>query len=182
MITGILSSIICDEFDRNVGRGQDMIHDGKSSEHVAMDLELGLYNYHDNGEDGYRHLHIRIYGPCGYVAVLVKEDWSLIHESYLNDSGDGSLKKGKAYHEGDTGWMLAGYHDSCWREDVRTILNTYQDRLSIIKTLANWYKKTTLIEAERKEIYDIIRERDSNDFTRHWNPKKVVGPYQFNLK
>lgn len=177
MITGILSSIICDEFEKRVCRGQEMTS-GKT-EFFSMDLELGLYNYHDNGEDGYRHLHIRIYGPCNYVAVMIKEDWTLIHESYMNgfDGFDG-LKKGRKYHEGNTGWMLACYHDSCWRDSVREILRAYEDRMSVVRMSSYWYTKKALTETERKEIHDIIRERDSGNFIRHWDVKKVVGPFQ----
>ena len=139
---------------------------GGANAFLSMDLELGLYNHPDNGEDGYRHLHIRIYGPCNYVAVLVKEDWTLIHESYME------------YHEGNTGWMLASYHDSCWRDAVQDILRTYEDRLSVVHTFHHWYVKKVLTEAERKEIHDLLRVYPE-DRTRHWDRTKVVGPFQF---
>jgi hypothetical protein len=172
-----LTNIICKEFEKNVGKNQDPMFGKKTgTDFFAMDLSFRLYNY--AGEDGYRHLHIRIYGPMNYVAVMIKEDWTIIHESYMDPNADDGLRPGKDYLEGNTGWMLASYHDSCWRTDgVESILYTYEPRLGGIDTLNDgWYKKTALTEVERQEIQDTIRERDHQNWDRHWTRDKIVGP------
>jgi len=175
-----LIDIICKEFEKNVGRNQDPVFSKKErAEFLAMDIKFRLYPYHDKGEDGYRHLHIRIYGPMNYIAVLVKEEWVVIHESYQDPKADDGLLPGKDYVEGDTGWMLASYHDSCWKSDgVEQILNVYDQtgRLSGIEGFDYWYEKTPLTLVERKEIEDLLQARNNHDWSRHWTAEKIVGP------
>jgi hypothetical protein len=178
MLTSILENIICSEFENNVGRGQVRYDRPEPKPQYAMDICIALSLYYNKGEDGYRHITIRIYGPHNYVAVLVKEDWTVIHESYLENSEEG-LKPGKKYINGDTGWQLVSFHDSCWRDGVREILRSYEDRLLVIKSFKHWYEKTTLTVEECQEIDDIIRERDSGKFDRHWTPKKIAQSPKF---
>jgi hypothetical protein len=175
-----LVEIICKEFEKNVGRNQEPAFKKKdNADFFAMDLKFNLNPYYEKGEEGYRHLHIRIYGPMNYVAVLVKEDWTVIHESYQDPKAEDGLLPGKDYVEGNTGWMLASYHDSCWRTDgIHSILNAYEHRLSGIDSdfSNNWYVKKTLTEDERKEIEDLIHLRNNQDWSKHWEVKKIVGP------
>lgn len=175
-----LVDIICSEFEKKVGRNQDPVFGKKEgTDFYAMDLTFRLYPYNEQGEEGYRHLHIRIYGPMNYIAVLVKEDWTVIHESYKREDADDGLKPDKDYVEGNTGWLLASYHDSCWRSDgVESVVYAFERlvRLGGIESFDYWYKKTALTKEERDEIQEIIRMRDNRDWSRHWTKEKIVGP------
>jgi hypothetical protein len=100
MISNILSNIICTEFEKSIG---------KFNKDTAMDLKIALYPYHGTPndeicEDGYRNLYIRIFAPNNYVAVLIKEDWTVINSNDIDHEND-CLKKGKKYTEGNTGWI-----------------------------------------------------------------------------
>lgn len=177
MIENILRSIITHEFEKNVGKNQDpMFSKKEGTDFYAMDLEFKLSLF--PGEEGYRFLHVRIYAPENYVAVLVKESWVVIRESDVDFEND-CLKPGKKYIEDTVGWMLASYHDSEWTSDgVNSIICAYGNRLCSIETLGcseGWYKKTSLTEADRIEIAELIRARDAKNFSRHWDRDKVQG-------
>jgi len=177
MLSWVLGDIICQEFDKNVGRNQDpMFSKKEGTEYSAMEITFRLGRY--EGEEGYRHLQIRIYGPQNYVAVLVQEDWIIIPEEDLDNEKD-CVKPGKDYTVGNTGWMLASYHESCWRTDgIENIIHAYENHISGLDSLGfpSWYLKVNLNEDERKEIDALIRSRDVGDFSRHWDRKKVQGP------
>ena len=143
MLKNVLTSIITHEFEKNVGKNQDPMFSKKTDDNFyAMDIELRLSTFKE--EEGYRHLHIRIYGPHNYVAVLVKENWDVIPEGFIDYVND-CLFPGKDYTKSDTGWMLASYHDLCWTTDgVDSILYAYGNRITGIDTIGcgdGWYKK-----------------------------------------
>lgn len=142
MLSLILSNIICDTFERQVGRNL-------FAPPVAMDVKFDLCCDYEN-EDGYRWLHLRIYAPGNYVTVLVKESWRV----FKNDDPDTEI-------EGESGWKLKSYHDSCWREDgVHRTLRDYQDRLATVNTIFGaWYKKVSLSSEEVSEIERVKKER-----------------------
>lgn len=93
------------------------------------------------------------------MAVLVKEDWTIISEDDV-DHEKGCLKSGKDYLKGDTGWLLASYHDSCWRSAIHDILFSY------------WYEKKELLPAERLNFPDFIHGRGKKEC--HWDKEKIV--------
>jgi len=117
-------------------------------------------------------LHIRLYAPGNYVAVLVKEDWTIIHESDINENGEG-LKPGKDYNEGDTGWLVACYHDSCWRSEIATIIRAYEYRMSVIKD-SFWYKKIRMTDDDCELVSKIIGKYDHDDRTILWTSERIV--------
>jgi hypothetical protein len=176
MITDVLQWIIYKEFEKNIGRNQVPIFSAKTSpEFWAMDLSFSLYPFVEKQESGYRHMHMRIYGPMNYVAVLVREAWNVINEGDIDYDKD-CLKPGKDYLKGSTGWMLASYHDSCWLTDgVHQILHAYGNRISSIYSFDHWYKKVSLTEEDRKAIQTLISERDHGNFINHWDSEKVLG-------
>jgi hypothetical protein len=164
MITSILEEIICSEFEKNVGRFQ-----AKNIDQHVMDIKIALNIFYDHGEDGYRNLNLRIYAPYNYVAVLVKEDWTIILENDIDYDKD-RLKRGKKYIEGDTGWLIASYHDSCWRSAVQDVIRAYESRLSVIKD-SYWYIKRDLGIAERLVTEELIRDHNNE---KHWNVNKIA--------
>jgi hypothetical protein len=176
MLVNALQWIIVKEFDLAVGKSQEPIFSDKSSpEFWAMDLKFSLYPYYERQEQGYRHLFIRIYAPLNYVAVTVKEDWTVINSNDVDDLND-CLMPGKKYTEGDTGWMLASYHDSCWATDgIERILHAYENRIASIDSFDHWYKKVNLTEAQRREIQTLVKERDHGEFKHHWGIEKIAG-------
>ena len=176
MITDVLQWIIYREFEKNVGRNQEPMFSAKTSpEFWAMDLTFSLYPFIEKQEYGYRHMHMCIYGPMNYVAVLVREDWDVINKNDIDDETD-CIKPGKDYLKGSTGLMLASYHDSCWLTDgVHQILRAYEDRISSIDSFDHWYKKVSLTEENRRAIQTLISERDHGNFINHWDSKKVLG-------
>jgi hypothetical protein len=166
MFTSVLENIICSEFEKNVGRFQE-----KNPEEYAMDITIALSIFFDHNEEGYRNLNIRIYAPHNYVAVLVKEDWTIISEDDIDREND-CLMPGKDYLQGDTGWLIATYHDSGWRSTLHEILFAYRDRLAIIKD-SYWYKKTELLPAERLNFSDFISHGIDKKECR-WDREKIV--------
>jgi len=156
MFESILESIICNTFDKFVGRGT-----GK-----AMDIRFRLNINHEK-EEGYRHLNIRIYAPNNYVAVLVKEDWNVIPTEDLiwdEEEEDNFIdKNSKGYVKGETEWQLVSFHDSCLRSDgIHDILWKNRERLTIIDTLDStdaWYNKVDLSSTEKEKIEELVNKR-----------------------
>lgn len=141
----ILSSIICSEFENKVGRWQC-----KNVTPFAMKVSLRL-SVDYSIEEGYRNLHILIYGPMNYVGVYIKEDWTVIPVDEIED--EDSLKPGCDYRKGETGWKVISYHDSCWRTDgVDRILHLHRDRISGIDSLSYWYKVSEITPELTEEL------------------------------
>jgi len=167
VITGVIDSIICSEFDHKFGRSGSK---GALSDPTdAMILTFGLSPFYDE-EQGYRHLHLLLYGGGGnYISVYGKLDWNVIaHEDVLDD---GTTKA--EYTQGDTGWVLLCHHDSCWRGAVHDIVWEYRDRINYLNTLfrigfahpdsphferaqhQGWYTRLTLTEEEQGRLREI---------------------------
>lgn len=167
MLENMVASMICQEFEHNVGRKQS--HNEKQ---IAMKLTFRLSNDYDL-EEGYRHLQVLIYAPYNYVAVFVKEDWTIIPVDELDDEND-CLKKGCNYREGDTGWKMISYHDSCWRTDgIDRIIQSHRDRLNGLDTIGetcvvngksftgHWYSTVEVTGDLKKEMEKMMsREGD----------------------
>ena len=171
MFTSVLENIICSEFEQNVGRFQIKSNPKMGTVHYAMDITIALNIFHDHNEEGYRNLHLRIYAPYNYVAVLVKEDWTVISEDDIDHKND-CLKSGKDYLKGGTGWLIATYHDSVWRSTLHDILFAYRDRLSVIKD-SYWYKKTELSDSECSVISGFLSHGTDKKECR-WDRDKIV--------
>jgi len=163
----IVTSIICQEFETNVGKWQV-----KNSETFGMQISFDL-SCNPPIEKGYRHLDILIYAPMNYVAVMVKERWSVIASSDLvyDDNGDASIRKGsRGYVEGSTEWLVAGYHDSCWRDSLNTVLRNNEERIVTLDTdFKTWYKKVKM----KKSFLDTIGDLTHDEVNRYEVKKNV---------
>lgn len=150
----IVSNIIAQEFEKNVGRWQSK----KITPH-AMKITFHLNNNWDL-EEGYRHLQILIYGPMNYVGVFVKEDWNIIPVDEIED--EDSLKPGCDYRRGSTPWKLMSYHDSCWRSDgLNSILSLHKDRINCLDSIGHWYTLEEVTEELSKQLDPLMsREGD----------------------
>lgn len=164
----IVVSIICNTFDKCVGRHQDnpFSRDPKAKK-MAMDIRFDLQVDYEK-EKGYRHLTVRIYAPGNYVAVLVKEDWNVIANEDLVWSDREQyavIRKGsKGYVKGETEWELVSYHDSCWRSDgVDNILWKNRERITHIDTLGStegWYNKVEMTAEEIRKFGEAEKRRN----------------------
>lgn len=126
MMEWIISTIICNQFDKYVCPS-------RFNTDQAMRVTFHLHSDYDQ-EHGYRHLDILLYAPNNYVAVLVREDWNV---APVDDSRDVVGD----YIEGDTGWKVAGYRDSCWRDAVQRVIFDNRERInSISHVFGGWYK------------------------------------------
>ena len=154
----IVSNIICITFENEIKRWQT-----KNEKQYAMMVSFALSLDYDK-EDGYRHLDILIYGPMNYVTVLVRERWTIIPIDELD--GDDSLKPGCDYREGDSGWFLAAYHDSCWTSDgVQSTIYKNRDRINCLSTgLGEWYKKIEMTP----ELLGMVHNITTNLRTQHY--------------
>lgn len=140
----IVENIICNEFEKNVGRWQS-----KNEKKIAMIVTFNL-SIDDDIEDGYRDLDMVIYGDCNYVAVIVKERWCIIPKCDLEYKDDECFIKedSKGYCKGDTGWKLVSYHDLGWKSDgVHRILWINRKKIINIDSLfGGWYNKIEIDE------------------------------------
>lgn len=135
MWENIIADIICDTFERHVGRNQC-----NKPEPKAMLIDFRVHVDHSK-EDGYRHAQLIIYGHTNYVQVWKKETWDVIPIEDLEDEDDGGPKPGKDYVKGETEWKLMSEHDSCWRSDgVQRFLWDIRDKVSILSRIGQWYE------------------------------------------
>src|SRR5271157_6011394 len=110
MLTNILSTIICQEFEKapvfkTPGYMSSIDTAMLVNFRLAIDSEV---------EEGYRHLSLLIFGGgCNYIKVFARLKWTVVELSALNDDEAPS----NSYTEGETPWILLSDHDSCWRSD-----------------------------------------------------------------
>jgi hypothetical protein len=162
----IVENIICNEFEKNVGRWQS-----KNEKKIAMIVTFNL-SIDGDIEDGYRFLDMVIYEDCNYVAVIVKERWDIIPKCDLEYEDDECFIKenSNGYRKGDTGWKLVSYHDSCWRSDgVHRILWINREKIINIDQLFNgWYQKIEI----NKEILSVLNNENGYELNKgvlHFN-------------
>jgi len=162
----IVSNIICTTFENEVKRWQT-----KNEKQFAMMVSFSLSLDYDK-EEGYRHLDILIYGPMNYVGVLVRERWTIIPIDELD--GEDSLKPGCDYREGDSGWLFASYHDSCWTSDgVQRTIYKNRDRINCLSTgLGEWYKKIEMTPELLETFHNITTNLRTQDY--HYEVGKNV--------
>lgn len=137
----IVQSIICNEYEKKFHRAEP----GR-----AMKVVFSLGNDWDV-EYGYRHLEIILYDfGCNYVAVFGRTNWNVIRKEWSD--GD-YLQAGREYVKGETPLVLYGYHDSCWREAVGSVLRDFEQRIVSIDTLfdGGWAKSIT-VDADLSKV------------------------------
>jgi hypothetical protein len=165
----IVQNIICSQFDSTFGRsrsdtkatiqthgGRSITIDTNSAIDHAMQVKFSLSPNYDV-EDGYRNLTILLFGNgSNYIAVYAKVDW---HVQYTTTE------------KGESPWVCYGYHDSCWRDAVGSILREFHGRINTIDYLFNgptgWYKDVTLTEEQIVSLKAIRDARyEKGDWTR----------------
>jgi len=150
MFENVVQSIICSEFERNYGRRTASIEDARN---YAMKVTFNLSPDYAI-EEGYRHLDILIYsGGMNYIGVYARTDWTVIRKEW----SDGEQLDVK----GQSPWILYGYHDSCWRDAVRTLLWEFRERVATIDSLFStngWWTAVTMTVELREELQEILRK------------------------
>ena len=153
----IVQSIICSQFESIRRRVQDS--EGALASNWAMQVKFSLSPDYDV-EDGYRNLSILLVGGVGrYIAVFAKEDWNIESNLYFETA------------KGASPWVCYGYHDSCWRDSVGTILREFHGRINTIDYLFNgdtgWYKHILLTEEQAAELKAVRTSRyEKGDWTK----------------
>ena len=165
MYEHIVRSIICSQFETNFGREAGL--ETHSSRTRAMQVKFSISPDYAH-EDGYRNLTILIFGGgSNYIGVYAKVDWNVT----ANNSGldiewneaEADASRNPEYVKGVTPWVCYGYHDSCWRDSVESILREFHDRISTIDSLFNgqtgWYKSLELSKEQIAEAKAIRKAR-----------------------
>jgi hypothetical protein len=156
MLSNILSTIICQEFEKNpTFKTPGYL----SSVDTAMRVDFRLA-VNSAVEEGYRHLSLLIFGAgSNYIKVFARLRWTVIEIADLD--GDDNIRK--PYTEGETPWILLSDHDSCWRSDgVERVIAQYSDRLSTLEWMGSsngWYTAMKLTEDEIKSLAKLWRNR-----------------------
>lgn len=128
MITNMLSNVIEDAFEKEVGK-----HNGKGSNygqdpkamHVGFHMNVFKGEVKDEDErDQYRVVHMYLYGPMNYVYVVTQEE----RIDYAGDRHVGKME-------------LLCYHDSCWRSAVSDFIFKNRDDINSfcpLKSISGW--------------------------------------------
>jgi hypothetical protein len=114
MLSHLLKTIICDEFDKNVGRWQS-----RNKKQTAMLLSFSIHL--PNAPHKHNTLQLALYGHCNYVQV-----WERSVVNVLSKNAEAS------------DWKLLCDHDSCWRDTVGSWLFDNRDSFGAF-TLGPWY-------------------------------------------
>lgn len=125
MVEYMLSSVICHEFEKVVGKSHS--EDGKAM-HIAFHL-------HPENGDQYCVIHMYLYAPGNYVYVAIQGE-------RIDDRGRRSVGKMK----------ILCYHDSCWRDAVQRFVFDNRQRLyrmNSFTNLSDWYDVLTLTGDEK---------------------------------
>lgn len=160
MITNILSDIICDTFENEVGRWQ-----AKEDEPKALEVVFSTRIDYEK-EEGYRGVHLLIYGEHNYVGVFKRDWWRVIDRDkieYDEETGEESWPD-EHFREDMSEWEMLSYHDSCWRSDgVDRFIFANRDKLSTIGTpLKRWFNiipMTPELQEQLETAYKVKRER-----------------------
>jgi hypothetical protein len=161
MITNILSDIICNTFERMVGRWQ-----AKADEPKALLVKFKTRIDYDK-EEGYRGVHLLIYGEQNYVGVFEKRWWRVIDRDKIEyDEEDGEETwPDEHWREGEGEWEMRSHHDSCWRTDgVSSFTFQNRDDLNLLDDLGqdHWFDivpMTDELKAKLDEAYKVKRSR-----------------------
>lgn len=120
MLTYLLQTIITQTFESEVDKFQN-----KKDTQRALLVSFSLPTTVE--EEGYRTLDLLLYGPMNYVGVWVRERF----EGYAAGS-DQLCNKVEP-------WKCLGYHDSCWRQCLGTLLSARSRDLNTFRTGEKWF-------------------------------------------
>lgn len=118
----MLSRIIVDTFTDVVGKKGKFGMPADDCLYIRFRLPL-----RDGDDDGYRHRELIIHAPMNYVGVYTRETWDV-------------AKEGEDYVQGASEWVCLGYHDSGWRETVRSFVKEHANVLQGFSgSSSSWY-------------------------------------------
>ena len=129
MVESMLSDVICCEFEKVAGKNQGLT--GKAL-HIGFGIRPSI------SSDQYRVVHMYIFGPMNYVYVVIQEE-------RIDEDGN--------RHVGPM--ELLSYHDSCWRDAVRSFLSRNRGDLSIFRSfdsVLGWYDVIVLTDEEKEYL------------------------------
>lgn len=126
MITSMLTTVICDQFNTSVGKQK---HETGEALHIGFGMTTG-----DGSSDQYRVIHMYIYAPCNYVFVATQEE-------RIDEDGN--------RHVGQMD--ILSYHDSCWRDAISQFLFENREEVLVFNSLklGQWYDVVMLTEDEK---------------------------------
>lgn len=124
MIETMLSHVIEDAFEKQVGKGQ---HDTGKALHIG-------FHKHTDGGDQYHVVHMYLFAPDNYVYVAFQDE-------FIGPKGKRRVGK----------MEIACCHDSCWRSSIQDFL--FKNRLELstfaaFKRLTDWYDILTFSKDE----------------------------------
>jgi len=141
----ILRTIICYEFDRNVGRMQWKQH---LDEQPMYGLEMNFCLREKNCDDPlYPNVQLLIYAASNYVGVYYRESQT------CDDYGE---------------WQHLSCHDSCWKDDgVGHFIRLYKDRITTLDWhdgICNnmWYSKQEISQELAEHLRKVTKQARNN--------------------
>lgn len=144
MYSNMLCDIITDTFNVQAGKGQQR-------ERRALLVKFRTdTNY--STEEGYRQLDLLLYAPGNYVGVFIRHRWNVIPGEALED--DEGLKGGYKYIDGESDWVKIGYHDSCWRDSVNSLLSKNEGKIAGFDNVGSSWSE--VVELDEKMASDLI--------------------------
>ena len=155
MIEWMLADVICQEFERVVGKDQyKMERDGVPAEGKAMHIGFGMRC--GNKTDIYDVCHMYIFGPANYVYVAIQQE---------RIDADGNRHIGPM--------EILSYHDSCWRDAIEQFVFKRRGDLNVFSAfkLFDWYDIVTLTEAEMDFLAKLNRYKTA------FREEKGESPY-----
>lgn len=143
MLSHILRTVICYEFDKNIGRMQWKKHlEGQPMHGMEMNFKLHEKDY-SKRESLYPGAQLMIFAASNYVGVYYRE-------SETRDE----------YGE----WTHLSCHDSCWRGDgVDRFLSLFEKRIATLgwhDGICNdkWYSKREVSQEFAEELREVTRK------------------------
>jgi hypothetical protein len=143
----ILQSIICDEFEKNIGRMQWKKHlDGGTMHCMEMTFKLHEASYEDGAPSLYPAAQLLIFGASNYIGVYYRESES------RDEFGP---------------WQHLSQHDSCWKSDgVDRFISRYSDRMATLGWhggICNnqWYLRREVSKEEAEQLREITKKARS---------------------
>jgi hypothetical protein len=148
MLQWVLRTIICYEFEKNVGRNQAVRLASDSDKYsdqpmFGMLMNFCLYNVSDDQE--YPKVQMLIFAPMNYVGVYYRES--------IRDACGPDDESDDRYTE----WKRLSYHGSCWRDDgVDRFLSQFGPRINTL----DWHKnqETNMLNNEWYERFLVSEE------------------------
>ena len=148
MMMYLVEGLLAHAFKKEFGKWQSK---KEEKDRRGMIVALTLSTDYEK-EEGYRNLHIFLYGECNYIKVLKRETWDVapIKQEMYNGHNLPGGEIGE-YEKGASDWELLVDHDSCWKSDgLHRVLWEYRERIVTFSSNFGFepYSGISLAEAE----------------------------------